>query len=143
LGFASPSFGGMRWSARAIDPSLIGAISSDSKLLQETLFGVPPKAFTEKLKKNDLVDLSDKQLSDELEGWAAKRKADIGDTAVELDKAWHGIHYLLTGGAEPNGTLASKVIMGGENIGPDLGYGPAQASSSGRKIRQKLWKSLN
>lgn len=45
---------------------------------------------------------------------------------MDLDKAWHGIHFLLTGSVEPNGTLASKVIMGGENIGPDRGYGPAQ-----------------
>ena len=47
-------------------------------------------------------------------------------SSVYLDKAWHGIHYLLTGSAEPNGSLASKVIMGGESIGPDLGYGEAQ-----------------
>lgn len=46
--------------------------------------------------------------------------------SVYLDKAWHGIHYLLTESAESNNTLASKVIMGGESIGPDFGYGPAQ-----------------
>ena len=48
------------------------------------------------------------------------------ENSVDLDKAWHGIHFLLTGSAEPNGSLASKVIMGGEDIGPHLGYGPAQ-----------------
>src|SRR5438094_2973340 len=48
------------------------------------------------------------------------------ENSVYLDKAWHGIHFLLTGSAEPNGSLASKVIMGGEDIGPHLGYGPAQ-----------------
>jgi Domain of unknown function (DUF1877) len=126
LGFASSSFAGMRWSARAIDPSLIAAISSDSRLLREKLFGVQPKILTDKLNKGELVDLSDKQLRDELEAWAAKRKAEVGDTEIDLDKAWHGIHYLLTGSSEPNSTLASKVIMGGEDIGPDLGYGPAQ-----------------
>jgi hypothetical protein len=82
--------------------------------------------FTEKLKKEGRVDLSDKQIRDELTAWAAKRKAEVGDTEVDLDKAWHGIHYLLTGSAESNATLASKVIMGGEDIGPDRGYGAAQ-----------------
>lgn len=53
-------------------------------------------------------------------------QAKTGDTEVDLDKAWHGIHFLLTGSAGSNGTLASKVIMGGESIGPDRGYGPAQ-----------------
>jgi hypothetical protein len=93
LGLSSPSLAGMRWSARAIDPSLIDAIKSDSKLLERTLFEDPPE---------------------------------IVDTKVDLDKAWHGIHYLLTGRAEPDGSLATKVIWGSEDIGPTLGYGPAR-----------------
>ena len=127
LGLAKPSFAGMVWTARAIDPSLISAIKSDNQLLRETLFGDPPKAFTEKLKKEGHVDLgANQELMNELKAWAEQRKAEVGDTEIDLDKAWHGIHYLLTGSAETYGTLASKVIMGGEDIGPDQGYGPAQ-----------------
>jgi|SRR5882762_2700693 len=127
LGLANPSLAGMVWTARAIDPSLISAIKSDNQLLRETLFGDPPKALTEKLKKEGHVDLGANQvLVNELRAWAEQRKAEVGDTEVDLDKAWHGIHYLLTGSAETNGTLASRVIMGGEDIGPDQGYGPAQ-----------------
>jgi hypothetical protein len=48
------------------------------------------------------------------------------DRSVYLDKSWHGIHFLLTGSALPSDSLASKVIFGGESIGPDQGYGPAQ-----------------
>ena len=47
-------------------------------------------------------------------------------SSIDLDKAWHGIHWLLTGdawGGEPPLALA---IVGGEDIGPDLGYGPAR-----------------
>lgn len=51
LGIANPSFAGMVWSARAIDPALIGALKSDSKLLDQTLFGDQPEVFTEKLQK--------------------------------------------------------------------------------------------
>lgn len=43
-----------------------------------------------------------------------------------LDKAWHGIHFLLTGSDGPTSQLASQVIFGGEPVGPDQGYGPAQ-----------------
>ena len=49
----------------------------------------------------------------ELKAWA--EQAEVGDTQVDLNKSWQGIHSLLTGSAEPNGTVASKVIMGGDN----------------------------
>lgn len=126
LGFSYPSMAGMTWSARAVDPSLIGAIKRDSKLLDQTLFGDQPTILAEQLQKEGHVDVSDKKIRDELTAWAERRKAEVGDAEVDLDKAWHGIHYLLTGSVESNSTLASKVIMGGENIGPDRGYGPAQ-----------------
>jgi hypothetical protein len=113
---------------------LIDTIRGDRKLLEETLFG-------EQLADSDrhekctheanspirvcFIDLWDKQYGKELEAWSKKRKAEVGDTEADLDQAWHGIHYLLTGSALPNGTPATKVIMSGEEIGPDLGYGPA------------------
>jgi hypothetical protein len=126
LGLSHTSLAGMTWSARAIDPSLIGALKSDSKLLDQMLFGEQPPHFTEQLNKQGRVDFSDKRIRDEVQAWAEKRKAEVGDTEIDIDKAWNGIHYLLTGSVESNGTLASKVIMGGEDIGPDRGYGPAQ-----------------
>jgi hypothetical protein len=131
LSLSGPSMAGMTWSARAIDPSSIVAIKSDNKLLDQTLFGEQPALFTEKLKKEGRVDFSDKQIRDEVLAWAAERKSEVGDTEVYLDKSWHGIHYLLTGSVDSNGSLASKVIMGGEDIGPDRGYGPAQLLEPG------------
>jgi len=50
--------------------------------------------------------------------------------SVYLDKAWHGIHFLLTGSTDSTGAMASKVIFGGESVGPDQGYGPAQLLTS-------------
>jgi hypothetical protein len=52
------------------------------------------------------------------------------DRSVYLDKAWHGIHFLLSGSAEATKTLASKVIFGGESFGPDQAYGRAQLLTS-------------
>lgn len=41
------------------------------------------------------------------------------DASVDLDKAWHGIHWLLTGSTEPSRGIASQVIFGGQPIGDD------------------------
>lgn len=50
---------------------------------------------------------------------------------IDLDKAWHGIHYLLTGDVGPTDTILDFLMDGGEPLGPDagqdLGYGPARA----------------
>jgi hypothetical protein len=45
---------------------------------------------------------------------------------LKLGKSWHTLHYLLTGSAEPVDTCLGKAILGGAEIGPDLGYGPAR-----------------
>jgi hypothetical protein len=45
---------------------------------------------------------------------------------LTLDKSWHSLHYLLTGSAEPSDSALGRAILGGKEIGPDLGYGPAR-----------------
>jgi hypothetical protein len=45
---------------------------------------------------------------------------------IDLDKAWHGIHYLLTGQAEGGLEPHSLAVFGGEEFGPEVGYGPAR-----------------
>jgi hypothetical protein len=48
------------------------------------------------------------------------------DAILEMDKAWHGIHYLLTGDPwSTRGTLG-QAILGGSEFGSDIGYGPAR-----------------
>ena len=45
-----------------------------------------------------------------------------------LDKAWHGIHFLLTGTAWEGDPPLNFLIRGGTAIGDiDVGYGPARA----------------
>ena len=51
-------------------------------------------------------------------------ESDDDETCVDIDKAWHGIHWLLTGSEEPTTNTPSDVIFGGEPFGEDLGYGP-------------------
>ena len=50
---------------------------------------------------------------------------------MDLDKAWHGIHFLLTGRAEGGDAPASFLLHGGREVGDvDVGYGPARALTS-------------
>jgi len=43
---------------------------------------------------------------------------------LDLDKAWHGLHWLLTGTTGDASTPAGQAIMGGAELGEDWGYGP-------------------
>jgi hypothetical protein len=43
---------------------------------------------------------------------------------IDLDKMWHGIHYLLVEGEED--TVAAQAVLGGQEIGDDVGFGPVR-----------------
>jgi hypothetical protein len=46
---------------------------------------------------------------------------------ISLDKAWHGLHYLMCGQMEPDSTPLGQAVLGGTEIGDDdSGYGPAR-----------------
>ena len=45
---------------------------------------------------------------------------------VDVDKAWHCIHFMLTGQADGGDEPLSWAILGGEETGGDAGYGPAR-----------------
>jgi hypothetical protein len=45
---------------------------------------------------------------------------------IDLDKAWHGIHFMLTGSADGGDEPLSLAVLGGEEVGEDMGYGPAR-----------------
>jgi len=54
----------------------------------------------------------------------------LGDdegVSTDLDKAWHGIHYLLTGTAWEGNAPLNFLVAGGREVGDiDVGYGPAR-----------------
>ena len=59
--------------------------------------------------------------------------ADAGEAYADLDvdKAWHGLHFLLTGTAWKGPPPLDFIVKGGRQIGDvDVGYGPARAFSS-------------
>ncbi|MBG0568873.1 YfbM family protein [Actinoplanes aureus] len=55
--------------------------------------------------------------------------AEMPEPDLDLDKSWHGLHYLLTGTAWEVGPGAGAAILGGDEIGDDGGYGPARVLS--------------
>jgi len=60
----------------------------------------------------------------ELAGGALVDDADA-DELLDLDKLWDGLGYLLTG-ASADSSGPGAAIWGGDEVGDDLGYGPAR-----------------
>jgi hypothetical protein len=61
--------------------------------------------------------------------------------SCDLDKAWHGLHFLLTGGADGDGTPLSFLVSGGTALAElDHSYGPPRLLSSAdvRRIHAAL-----
>ncbi len=64
--------------------------------------------------------------------WAPRHEGD----EIDLDKSWHGLHFLFTGTAEGGDEPACYLIGGGRDIGKvDVGYGPARALMPGQVQR--------
>jgi hypothetical protein len=45
---------------------------------------------------------------------------------LDLEKAWHGVHFLLAGDAQKTSPGAGQAVLGGAAVGPELGYGKAR-----------------
>jgi hypothetical protein len=48
------------------------------------------------------------------------------DNSISLEKAWHGLHFLLTGDPWGGSGHAAFLLTGGREAGEDMGYGPAR-----------------
>lgn len=70
-------------------------------------------------------------LFEEPEAIASALDEKYADAIVDIDKAWHGIHFVLVGeqyGGEPP---LSNVVFGAKPIGEeDVGYGPALGTTA-------------
>lgn len=51
---------------------------------------------------------------------------DDADAGIDIDKAWHGIHFMLTGEQYDGTPPFSDVIFATSTVGEDVGYGPAR-----------------
>lgn len=86
----------------------------------------------------DLMKLLQQHLERRGNGGGGKRES------LSLDKAWHGVHYLLAGTTEPGPDLRSQAVLGGVELGDDpegfAGYGPARyfRAAQVRALSQEL-----
>ncbi len=48
------------------------------------------------------------------------------ENCIDVDKAWQGIHFLLTGDPWAGDAPLGDVVLGGTEFGEDVGYGPAR-----------------
>ncbi len=88
---------------QSISPHLIEAVQANPELLSPLL------EQDSDVSNNDLAEL-----------------ADASESALEIGKDWHGIHFLLTDQAWDTPGVLGQVVLGGTEIGEDLGYGPAR-----------------
>ncbi|MEZ5373955.1 MAG: YfbM family protein [Microthrixaceae bacterium] len=58
---------------------------------------------------------------DAMDDWLDRRD---GGCSIDLDKAWHGLHFTLTGSAWDTSGSLGDLVLGGDEFGEDLGYGP-------------------
>ncbi|MFZ6749027.1 YfbM family protein [Undibacterium sp. Ren11W] len=58
----------------------------------------------------------------------------------DVDKSWHCIHFMLCGEVDAGESILSLAILGGSEIGEDVGYGPARIieASQVREIANAL-----
>jgi hypothetical protein len=99
----------------------IDALLAKPKRIELMLYG---EYIADKSNNGGIFSFFKKKREEPADNW---KPAEPG-AEFDIDKAWHGIHFLLTGSAwEGNGPEAF-IVAGGTEIGDvDVGYGPARA----------------
>jgi Domain of unknown function (DUF1877) len=118
----------MQERVRAIGPQTIAATLSrlPEPLRQqiEASLGHTTAAMASGEGGDDILKLMEKQSARRVDPGGGKREV------LSLEKAWHGVHYLLAGRSERGSELRSQPVLGGVELGDDpegfSGYGPAR-----------------
>jgi hypothetical protein len=76
-------------------------------------------------------------IDDGLLGHAATGSSpSISRATLDVDKAWHGLHYVLTGSEWAADSVLGQIVLGGTELGEDdLGYGPARYLTPDEVVR--------
>ena len=118
---------GMILALTAADDETIGRILADPPLIWRLLAPDDPGPYEDERKSRAswFTRVFGKGESNRVEPEIESE----GET--DLDKSWHGIHFLLTGTASEGEFPLSFLIHGGAQIGDvEVGYGPARALRS-------------
>lgn len=104
----------------------------------ESLMGM--RACYERMSQKQLDEIIADQKKLANLGWVDKDEniAEKAKRMLDIEKSWDSLHFLLTGksaisiaATDSSGRIKSNdpfsvAILGGEPVGPDLGYGPAR-----------------
>jgi len=103
----------------------IDALMAKPKRIEIMLYG---EYVADKTSKGGFFSFFKKKKKEEpADNW----KPEDPGAEFDVDKAWHGIHFLLTGSAWEGSGPEAFILAGGTEIGDvDVGYGPARAYKS-------------
>lgn len=102
----------------------IAALLEKPKRIEKFLYG---QEFSIEPEKKTFFGFFKDKASKETDYWMPN---DSGEE-MDIDKAWQGIHFLLSGKSEDIENPLGFILSGGELIGDvDLGYSPARAFTS-------------
>jgi hypothetical protein len=94
----------------------------------EMLKGMPPEQ-RKQFEENRAAIEADPAMKESQAIFAEAREkvAAIGpfEQAISLEKSWHMLHYLFTGHVGP-ANAPGDLLLTGEDVGEDVGYGPAR-----------------
>jgi len=116
---------GMCLALCSIDVGNLQKVLADPPLVWRVIAPDDPEIYESARPKHGLF----KKLFGTTDGRVEELTLAEGEVQIaDLDKAWHGIHYLLTGTAYEGEGPASYLLAGGKVVGDiDVGYGPARA----------------
>jgi hypothetical protein len=107
----------MRERIRTIGPQMLADTAAR--------LGKTPEELTAALGSDDLLKLFESRGT---HGSAQPPDASGKRDVLSLEKAWHGVHYVLCGESERGPALLSQAVLGGSALGDDdqgfSGYGP-------------------
>lgn len=95
--------------------------------LKRAMIDMPPEIQQKLLEQSAKAAGALRQLPAAREA-AGLPKIEPGDLGahVNIQKAWHGLHFLLCGSVEATPNPLGQAVLGGTAIGPDIGYGPVR-----------------
>jgi hypothetical protein len=126
---------GMSCSLLGLTPAQVARLRMDPSLAPAVIDVLNEQAywtFVEKLLPSQPAAQRpqlERQMKEALTRLARARERLTGfgslEEALDLDKSWHVLHYVFTGGVggEP---LPAGALLAGDEVGPDVGYGPAR-----------------
>ena len=109
---------------KTTNDSDIAALLEKPKRIEKFLYG---ETFSTEPEKKSFFGFFKEKASKEADYWMP---SDSGEE-MNIDKAWQGIHFLLSGKSENAENPLGFILSGGELVGDvDVGHGPARVFTS-------------